>query len=504
MGAATTVSSEPTSADGAASAESPNLGVPTKVSTTEAPWKQLHPASLLVNLIPTVWRTVRVSWPLLLAFMAGGGVRGLIDITLILLVFGTAMARTIIHFATLRYRVVEGKLHLRSGLLSRTDRVIDSGRIQNVEIVQNMFHKMAGLVELRVETAGDSGTEGGAEGLLSAISLLEAEALRTQLARPGAPAPGAATGEPIDSASLLEVIAFGVSVGRVGAAAIAVGFVLDATAQVSPGTFQAGSKSLGSVGFAGLALLALAGGYVVSVGNAVLRYFGHRWWRVGDEIQLEAGLFTRRRMDIPIRKVQLVRVQEPILRRFMGYATMLVETAAAGGVPGRGAVEGTVPMVAKEDLTARARVVLPTLDVDVEQRLNPCAPRAVFRAAVGGALRWIFPAWAAAQFVGVPWLWAMVPVAGVLGFLDARKQGWVVSDEFIVVRRGFLRRDTWLLPRGKVQSVHVFQSPIMRRYDLARVIVWIPGGRIALPDIRLAEADQVFAVLATPRPAAAA
>ena len=461
----------------------------------EVAWKQLHPASLLVNLLPTLWRTLRVSWPLLLAFMAGGGVRGLVDITLILLVFGTAMARTIVHFATLRYRVVEGKLHLRSGLLSRTDRVIDSARIQNVEIVQNVFHKLAGLVELRVETAGDSGSAGGAEGLLSAISLAEAEALRGQLARSGTRVAGAPEGEPIDAASLLEVVAFGVSVGRVGAAAIAVGFLLDATAQVSPGTFQAGTRSLGSLGLAGLALLALAGGYVVSVGNAVLRYYGHRWWRVGDEIQIEAGLLTRRRMDIPLAKVQLIRVQEPIIRRLMGYATMLVETAATGGVPGRGAVEGTVPMVALEDVTARAKVVLPALDVDVEQRLNPCAPRAVFRATVGGALRWIFPAWAAAEFVDVPWLWAMVPVSALLGFLDARRQGWVLSDGFIVVRRGFLRRDTWLLPRSKVQSVHVFQTPIMRRYGLARVVVWIPGGRIALPDLRTADADAVFGTL---------
>lgn len=458
-------------------------------------WKQLHPASLAVNLFPTVWRTVRVAWPLMFAFAAGSGLTGVVDLTLVMLIFGTAMARTIVHFATLRYRIHDGKLHIRTGLFSRSDRVIDSARIQNVEIVQNLFHKAAGLVELRVETAGDSGSIGGAEGLLSAISLKEAEALRSQLSRTGVSVVSPPDAEAIDSASILEVVAFGVSVGRIGAAAVAVGFLLDAMAQVSPDTLHSTTSGMGGVGFAGVALLALAAGYAVSVGNAVLRYYGHRWWRVGNELHIESGLFTRRRMDIPLRKIQLLRVQEPIMRRLMGYATLLIDTAAVGGVPGRGAVEGTVPMVPWEELTERAKVALPGLDIDVEQRLNPCAPLAVYRAAVGGAFRWIFPAWAAYYFLDVPWLWGMVPFGAVVAYLDARRQGWALSDEFIVVRRGFLRRDTWLLPRSKVQSVHLVQTLFMRWYGLARVVVWIPGGRIVLPDVRLKTADEIFSAL---------
>jgi len=473
-----------------------------------APWKGLHPASLLVNLVPMAWRTFRVGWPLLLAMMVGGGARGLLDLSLFLAFLGLAAARTVVHFLTLRYRVHEGRLHIRSGLVGRANRVIDPARIQNMELVQNLFHKVAGLVELRIDTAGDSGIAGGAEGLLSALSLHEAESLRRELGQHSAHvASSADAGEAIDAPGLVEVVAYGVSVGRVGSVALAIGFLLDAMGQL-PGLGVAAPAQLGSRSVLGLVLVALAAGYAVSVGSAILRFYGHRWWQAGRSLHFESGLFTRRRMDIPLAKIQLVLVTAPIMRRWMGYATLLVETAAVG-LPGAGsATEGTVPMVASEDVHGRVQKCLPAFDVSAEQALRPCAPRAVTRAAFFGALRWAILATLAHFWLGEAWVWGLVAWGAVTGFLDARRQGWWLSEQFVVVRRGFLRRDTWILPRAKIQSVRWAQSPSMRASGLARVILWIPGGHLALPDLRAAEARQVYeaivaAMSPTARPGAA-
>ena len=75
-----------------------------------------------------------------------------------------------IHWATLRYRIHAGRLEIRQGLLNRSARTIDPARIQNIELVQNLFHTWSGLVELRIETAGEQTTEG----LLSALSVEDA------------------------------------------------------------------------------------------------------------------------------------------------------------------------------------------------------------------------------------------------------------------------------------------------------------------------------------------
>ncbi|NOY26891.1 MAG: PH domain-containing protein, partial [Oligoflexia bacterium] len=128
-------------------------GLPT--TPVQTPWKSLHPASLAVNLVPQAWRTARRAWPIFLAIILGGQDIGVQagDLTLILLFFGLTLARTLVHFLTLHYRLHDGRLEIKSGLIHRQTRTIDPKRIQNVELVRNLFHRATGLVELRVETA---------------------------------------------------------------------------------------------------------------------------------------------------------------------------------------------------------------------------------------------------------------------------------------------------------------------------------------------------------------
>jgi putative membrane protein len=107
------------------------------------------------------------------------GFQRLIDFGFLLFFLMMSFFRTLTHYMTLRYRVSEGRLELVEGLFFRQHRLIDPARIQNMEVIRNIFHRMAGLAELRIDTAG----EGGAEGLLSAISIAEANQLRAELAR---------------------------------------------------------------------------------------------------------------------------------------------------------------------------------------------------------------------------------------------------------------------------------------------------------------------------------
>lgn len=469
-------------------------------SEAEAPWRRLHPASLAVNLVPTAWRTLTRVWPLLLALVVQrsvqSSVQGAMDLGFIGFFFLLAAGRTVLHFATLRYRFAHGRLEIQQGLLSRVERALDPARIQNVAIVQNLFHRLAGLVELRVEMAGVAGS--ATDGLLSALSVAEAEALRQQLGQAGAPVDAAAHDvEPHDRIGLLEVVAYGVSAGRVGAAAVAIGIGMDVMNQVAPGAVPASASAMGKLAWVGLGLVGVAGGYGISVGSAILRWYGARWWQTGDILHFEAGLLTRRRMDIPLRKLQMVQVSEPILRRWMGYATLLFDTAANSGPPTAGVVptEGFVPMVAHEEVVDRVARAFPALDTPIEGHLLPCAPRAVGRAVLRGTLRWLAIAAAVHAFAHAPFVWALVPAGALFAWLDARRQGWQVTDRFIVVRRGFLSRDTWVLPREKVQSLRWTQGPVQRLSGLGTVTVWFPGGRLPLPDVRVADAQAVFARL---------
>ena len=460
-------------------------------------WRALEPASLLVNLIPDLWRTARGAWPLLLAVFVGGGIASFVNLLLLGSFFAMAVGRTLLHFLTLRYRLHEGKLEIQTGLIGRRFRVIDPARIQNVEIVQNVFHKVAGLVELRIETAG----EAGAEGLLSALSVKDANLLRERLhgASLGAGAPGVAptgevapAGEEILGITLPELVGYGVSAGRVGAVVLAAGVAFEVLGQLSPQTMAQGVSAMRPGAALGLGLVALAGGYAFSVAGTLLRHYNFRLYRSPRGLRFESGLLTRRGVERPLGKVQLVRVEEPWMRRLMGYGTVVVETAASGAPGDSPAPEGLLPMVPTEEHAAIAAVILPSLDIDPwAAPLLPPAPRALVRALVGGALRWAFVAAVLAAWLG-PLALSVVGVGALLGWLDWRKQGWRVTPGFVVSRTGFLTRRTWIVPRAKIQSVHLYSDPLLRRNGLARVMVWVAGASVGLPALREADASAIF------------
>lgn len=471
------------------------------MSDAEGEWRSLEPASVFVNLIPDLGRTIRSLWYILVPVLLGGTTQGAVDLGFLVIFFGMAVARTVVHFATLRYRIHGGKLEVVVGLIGRRHRLVDPARIQNIEIVQNLFHRMAGLVELRVDTAG----EVGADGMLSAISVAEAERLRAELAALRGRVGGAVTveqglGEELGRIGLLELFGFGVSAGGIGSSLLVVGVGLDLVGQLGGATANqvySHTNPYAAVGF-GLVLVAVT--YLGSVAQALLRWYGFRLLRGERGIATEAGLLTRRRVEIPPRKVQVLRVDEPVLRRLMGYGTVQIETAASP-VPGAGgAGEAMIPMVPTEDLAPTMGLILPGMPADAwDAPLTSAAPRALFRALVWATVRWGIlvaalvasgsGAWPALFFV---WGW-------VAAFLDWRVQGWRLTKDFLVTRRGFPTRRTWYVPRDKIQSVHADQGPLMRNYRLRRVTVWVAGTRVSVPDLTEADADELFAALSVAR-----
>jgi len=61
---------------------------------------------------------------------------------------------SIIRYLTYRYSFGEEDLIVRTGLLFRNERHIPYGRIHNVGAVQSIFHRLFGVVEVVLETAG--------------------------------------------------------------------------------------------------------------------------------------------------------------------------------------------------------------------------------------------------------------------------------------------------------------------------------------------------------------
>lgn len=471
-------------------------------------WQGLHPASVVVNLLPRTWRVIRSFWPFALALLWRGSAddtqtwASLLDAGILLLFFSLTVGGTVWHWLTLRYRVVRGRLEIRTGWLNRKVRTIDPARVQNVELVRSLPHRVSGLVEVRIETA--SGDE--VEGLLSALTVEAAETLRSRLETLSALRREDDDTEEADQVLLengpRELFTYAATAGRLGAAAVALGAIFEGVTWLAPERLgDLPGRAFDGLGLA-LAIAVLTGAWMLGLVGTALRHWGFKLTRHRRSLVVEGGLTTRRRLELPLAKVQVAQTREPLLRRWLGFGSVSIETAAARS--GRGGTErraALVPVVARDRLAELVRVAIPDLDVDPwSVSLRRPHRRALVREVVRNVVPVVLLALVGAGLVST---WALLllllaPITAALAVLDWRHQGWLVTDRVVVARRGWLVRELVVVSRGKLQAASVSQSVLLRRLGLGQVSVRVAGTRVGLPLMAWDEGADVVRSLARP------
>jgi putative membrane protein len=400
---------------------------------------------------------------------------------------GIALGSTLVHYWTLRYRVHEGRLEIVVGLLDRSVRTIAPDRVQNVERVQNIFQRAFGLVEVRVDTAGGPGVEG----LLSALSVEEADRLIEALAAARPVAAVAAADEVLVETSFADLLRVGVTAGRPGVAFVVFGVALLAF-DILGWRDELRPPVMVAVGAA-----ALIGVWLLGIVNVFLTNWRFKLARRAAGLYAEQGLFTRRQIDLRGDKVQSVAIVEPLLHRWLGFGSLRIETAAVAATEGRLAMaEAIVPAMDTAHLRTLAHEVLP-IAPDLDD-LEPADPRAFPSVVASGLLRALGSVVVAVFLFRLWGLFALVlvPLAWVDARLDLGSQGVRITEDAVVVRRGFWRRWTVVLPRRKIQSVQAVEGPLVRLLGLSVVVLRVAGTAVALPAMSREAAAETLDALA--------
>lgn len=463
-------------------------------------WGRLHPYSLLINLLPQMGRTIQNAWPLLLFILVGSNddASQIIDSIFVLFFVGLSILRTFIHFLTLRYSMQDGKLIVKMGLIFRQARTLDPERIQNIEITQNLLHKYFDLVELRIETAGDASTKG----LLSALSHEDAQSLKQALQRSKRTATIEDTIDlpPIKTQSWGELILFGFSKRTVGTILILSAVLSEATTVVDPQEAQAIANSMNLTLFIGFVAVSFSMAWLWSALQAILRFHRLELRIAQEELSIESGLITRRSIEIPRHKIQIIEWFEPWLRRQMGYGSIYLETAALGLADGQlRKAEGVIPMVTREEMPDILEHIAPRTSREI-LNMQTHSPHKLARIPISTG--YIVPYVLALAFVA----WSIQPTSLIFGIiaalgllitlglteLDFRKQMWAITDTAILSRVGYLNRRTWILDRQKIQNIYYEQGPALQVLGLARVVIDVAGSAIDLPLVEVEEAQVIL------------
>ncbi len=315
--------------------------VPAPVALLARPsW--LHPSSIVFGLLASVRQFFFAG---IVAFFLAGSANRFALLGAFVVVCFAAMG-AILQYVTLRYSLVNGELRIDEGLIFRRHRVIPAVRIQNIDLLQNPIHHLFRVAEVRIETAGGSEPEAR----LRVLALSEVTTLReaifadrstsnsqpqeTSSARglvdalaansnsnlvPSSSSPEhSATPELIHSISLRQILLAGLVSNR-GYFFIPLVFGafyefnlyerldLNRLFKSLPQDLTTSQAVVFWIAVAAIVILIMR---IFSIGWFVLRFFNYRLQRVGADLRVSCGLFTRVSATVPRRRIQFISVQQ--------------------------------------------------------------------------------------------------------------------------------------------------------------------------------------------------
>jgi putative membrane protein len=450
---------------------------------------------------------------------------------------GILLILSVVRYLRFTYRYDARELVIRSGLFTRNERKIPYARIQNLDGAQNVLQRLLGVMVVYVQTGGGAEPEATLRVLpAAALSEMRARVLeaggRTRgqadaaapqdrvaeeavplTAEPGAATPDAAaaaranagTAEDTPARTLLalepgQLVLAGFIENRgmvLIAGALALLEQVGATERIVERLFETENAALADfaarwlggtevpvlrgVLYVGVALLGfLLFIRLLSTVWAMVRLYGFRLDRSGDELRTEYGLFTRVSATIPLRRIQTVIVRDGVLHRLLGRRIVSVETAG-GAVMDRGSLqrEPIAPILREEQLPTLLHELQPGLNLHgihwqpVHRRAFGRMVRAslVLPVVVSIAAFFVVQEWAIAVFA------LLVAVGVVHARLRSRNLAWSLTADSIIVRDGALTRVTRIARFSRVQVPAVARNPFDIRLGMARVRADTAGAR---------------------------
>ncbi len=389
-----------------------------------------------------------------------------------------ALVYEVLRYRVFAYELAENTLNIDSGVLFRREREIPLRRIQNVDMTRSILQRVLGIAAVDIETAGGRSTEAS----LQYVSQMEAkrlqEGIRTRKRRleTDESTETAAGKDAADETVLFELDDESLvlySILSFDPRALTVLFVVLPVIAPFVSPYVEGQETV-VFGIIGAILLVLSamGVWLMSAFTRFVNYYGFTLTRVGEELRYERGLLQRYDGSIPEDKIQTVRIEENVLMRVFGYASLSIETAGYGPAAETGS-ESAVPLATKPALLALARDVEDFGELAFERPPAKAKRRYLARYAIAvtvlvglgfGASRLVAP---------IPW-YALSLLYGVVP-LAARKtwvhRGWALPEGYIATRTGFWRRQTHVVPNDRVQTVIDSRTVFQRRWRLGTVVI---------------------------------
>lgn len=343
---------------------------------------KLHPIAAVINFTKGLKELILPFAIIIItngfSLSAGNGMWITILPTVIMLVLMILfLIHGVLRWYTFVYWFEDDELRVEYGLFVKKKRYIPFERIQSFNHKEGIFHRIFGLVQVMVETAG--GNDGKPEVVLTAITkdaakqiemvtkkvketIVENDELEQTIVIE-------TPSKIIHKMSPKDLVILATTSNSMGVVLAGVVAVLSQIAEFIP--YEKIYEEVSSIVKFGVVVIsvsiifAILLTWIISVLITFINYYGFTVTEEEDRLIITRGLLEKKRVTIPLNRIQAIKIVENPFRQLFGLAGVAFESAS-GGFGGNDKKITVFPIISKKTMYKRLEELFPQFEWDVK------------------------------------------------------------------------------------------------------------------------------------------
>ncbi|WP_155593202.1 PH domain-containing protein [Lysinibacillus cavernae] len=401
-----------------------------------------------------------------------------------------ALIGGIIKWRTFVYWFEDGELRVKYGLFVKKKRYIPFERIQSLNYNEGIFHRIFGLVKVQVETAGSKGGKPEVELTAihkSAADVIELEMRRakseevqqqaheqSQVIEESVPTPM------IYHMSMRDLLMLATTSGGIGVVLSGIAAIASQFSDIIPyeEVFHelAVFVKIGAFLVALTVMLILIVAWVVSVVITLINYYDYTVRIEEDKLIITKGLLEKKRITLPLNRIQAIRIVENPLRQLTGFSTVVVESAGGNGEDGNDKKITLFPLIKKQDCMQTLEQLFPEMNWNPTFIRSPKRARPFFYRI---DFIWLVPIIGACGYFFYPFgllSLLLIPLTILLGVWQHKTAGYQIEGKQLAMQYRVFSRITLIMEKKRIQSIGSTQSYFQKRKNVMSMKATVMSG----------------------------
>lgn len=394
-------------------------------------------------------------------------------------------------WVTFRYWFEEDELRVEYGLFVKKKRYIPFERVQSLNYREGIFHQLFGLVQVMVETAGS--TNGKPEVELTAITKDAAKRIEEEMenakssqierelknADVNKEIVSDSKGKVIHKMSNRDLIVLATTSNSIGVVLAGIAAILGQFSEYIPYDLVFEEirvfVQFGVLIVIFILIVGLLIAWLLSIALTFLSYYGFSVSEESGKLIVTKGMLEKKKVTIPLNRVQAIKIVENPLRQLFGYASVVVESAG-GAVGERDKKMTLLPLIKKKQLAPILNELFPQFQLELDLHRPPSNAKAFFYRLY---FLWVVPLIGLCSYfyypLGLFSILLVIPVI-LFGIWQFHTTGYGICENQLTIVYRNISRITFLVEKKRIQVAERKQSYFQKRRNLASIQTTVMSG----------------------------